>query len=177
MDEPASDVIALAQGGDRAAREAVLAYLYPLLRKHLSFASGFHPEVDDWVQDALLAVLAALPRFEGRSSLKTWAMRIGLRAAGHGLRAARRRPAPTDQELDEVFELDPVARDELRFLSAALSQLAPKKRDAFVAMEILGMTAQEAGAALGTFANTAASRCRHARAELLAAHARREKKL
>jgi DNA-directed RNA polymerase specialized sigma24 family protein len=53
-------------------------------------------------------------------------------------------------------------------LRRALAKLAPKKRDAFVLMAIFELTAAEAGRALGTFANTAASRFRHARAELAA---------
>ena len=55
----------------------------------------------------------------------------------------------------------------------ALAALDPKKREAFVLMGIFELTAAEAGRALGTFANTAASRFRHARAELEAYLARR----
>lgn len=51
-------------------------------------------------------------------------------------------------------------------LRRTLATLSPKKRDAFVLMAIFELSAEEAGRALGTFANTAASRFRHARAEL-----------
>jgi DNA-directed RNA polymerase specialized sigma24 family protein len=59
-----------------------------------------------------------------------------------------------------------VAAAELRVLQRALSTLTARKRDAFVVMAIFELTADEAGRVLGTFANTAASRFRHARAEL-----------
>jgi DNA-directed RNA polymerase specialized sigma24 family protein len=51
-------------------------------------------------------------------------------------------------------------------LQRALADLTPAKRDAFVLMAIFELSAEEAGRALGTFANTAASRYRHAKAEL-----------
>jgi DNA-directed RNA polymerase specialized sigma24 family protein len=54
-------------------------------------------------------------------------------------------------------------------LQRALAALSPKKRDAFVLMEIFELSQEEAGRVLGVPANTAASQCRHARAEL---HAR-----
>jgi DNA-directed RNA polymerase specialized sigma24 family protein len=53
-------------------------------------------------------------------------------------------------------------------LQRALAALNPKKRSAFVLMEIFDLTAEEAGKALGVPANTAASQCRHARRELQA---------
>jgi DNA-directed RNA polymerase specialized sigma24 family protein len=51
-------------------------------------------------------------------------------------------------------------------LGHALDKLTEKKRDAFILMSLLELTAEEAGVALGIPANTAASRDRHARAEL-----------
>ena len=71
--------------------------------------------------------------------------------------------------MDEgVFDLEPRAAAELAILQRALAVLSPKKRDAFVLMTIFELSAEEAGRVLGTFANTAASRCRHARVELQA---------
>jgi DNA-directed RNA polymerase specialized sigma24 family protein len=56
---------------------------------------------------------------------------------------------------------------ELELLIRALGRLKLKKRQAFVLMAILDYSAAEAGEILHISANTAASRCRHARQELL----------
>jgi DNA-directed RNA polymerase specialized sigma24 family protein len=67
-----------------------------------------------------------------------------------------------------VFDLAPAAAAELAMLRRALAALTPKKRDAFVLMAIFELSAEEAGSVLDIPSNTAASQCRHARAEVLA---------
>jgi RNA polymerase sigma-70 factor (ECF subfamily) len=114
----------------------------------------------------LLALHRALPRFRGDASVRTWAIAIALRVARrvrHG--ASRRPPAVTDLEI-AVFDTDLSGAAELAMLRRLLARLSPKKREAFVLMGILELTAEEAGRALGTSANTAASRYRHGRGEL-----------
>jgi RNA polymerase sigma-70 factor (ECF subfamily) len=144
----------------------VLEHLHPLLSRQLGFMFGFGPSTDDAVQESLVAILEALPSFRGDARIETWATRIALRTAWRMLKRERR-AAPVEPP-EETYEIDYVRRAELRRLLEALESLSPKKREAFVLMELFDFTAQEAGRALGTFANTAASRCRHARAELSA---------
>jgi RNA polymerase sigma-70 factor, ECF subfamily len=159
-DGPAPDEIA----GDR---QAFIARLYPIVRKHLGFLLGFHPSTDDAVQESMLAIYRALPRFRGDSSPATWALAIASRIGRRHLRRERRlHEAPTElAPSPEGFE--PLARSaEMVLLIRALERLAPKKREAFILMAIFELTAKEAAAVLGTFSNTAASRYRHARTEL-----------
>jgi RNA polymerase sigma-70 factor (ECF subfamily) len=156
-----------AQSGDVVARHELLVELYRAVRKHVYLVIGAGPIADDAVQDTMIALDRGLAAFRGEASPRTWALAIATRTA----RRLRRRESR--YELVEagvadaiVFDLSPVASAELAILQRALATLAPKKRDAFVLMAIGELTAEEAAGALGTFAATAASRYRHARAEL-----------
>jgi RNA polymerase sigma-70 factor (ECF subfamily) len=161
-----TDLAVRARSGDAAARDELLRELYRAVRKHVFFTLGGGALADDAVQEAMVAIYRALPGFRGDANPRTWALTIATRAA----RRVRRREAPhaAGDEPDDVavFDVDAAAAAELVLLGRALARLAPKKREAFVLMSLLELTAEEAGAALGTFANTAASRNRHARAEL-----------
>ena len=159
-----------AANGDRAAQQAVFQELFPLVHKHLSFVLGFGPTVDDAVQDSLLRIHRALPSFRGESSLATWALAIASRTAfKHGVRERKHH----GEELDEATRASPYGHSEatssteLRLLVKALGHVSLKKRLAFVLIAILDYSANEAGDVLGVSANTAASRFRHARQELL----------
>ncbi len=159
----------LAQAGREPERTQVLAYLYAVVHKHVSFITGFHPDVDDLVQETVLELHAALPGFAFRSTVKTWALKIASRKARRLLRRSLSRASRVDHDADvEAYAgaADPMAKDTLDELCRHLGKIDGKKREAFVLMDILGLTAKEAAGVLGTFANTAASRCRHARAEL-----------
>jgi RNA polymerase sigma-70 factor, ECF subfamily len=154
---------------DRAALRDLFAALFPRIHKHLSFLLGFSSLVDDAVQESMLQIHRALPAFRGESSVETWALAIASRTA---FKQARRERKHLAESLD-VTDLgvygpeDVVAGAEWRLLVKALGRLHIKKRIAFVVMGILEHSATEAGEILGTSANTAASRYRHARHELL----------
>jgi RNA polymerase sigma-70 factor (ECF subfamily) len=155
-----------AQGGDRAARQALLVELYTAVRKHVYLLIGGGALADDAVQDTMIAIHRGLEAFRGDASPTTWALAIATRTA---LRARRKeaRHQPADDAPDPAVEdFGPTSAAELALLQRALATLSAKKRSAFVLMAIFELSAEEAGRALGTFANTAASRYRHARAEL-----------
>ncbi len=157
-----------AQAGDGNARHGLLVELYGAVRKHIYLVLGPGAIADDAVQETMIALHRGLAGFRGdTASPRSWALAIASRTAYR----LRRREARY-QLLDEgtvdvgVFDLAPGEAAELTLLQRALATLSPKKRDAFVLMAIFELSAEEAGRALGTFANTAASRFRHARAEL-----------
>ena len=52
-------------------------------------------DADDATQSALISIVRALPRFDGRSKFSTWAYRIAVNAALDEVRRIRRRPAAT----------------------------------------------------------------------------------
>lgn len=156
-----------AQAGEHAARDELLRALYQAVRKHVYFTIGGGPLADDAVQETMVAVFQGLPGFRGDASPRTWALTIATRIA---LRIRRRdqRQVPTDELDPATFDVELEAAGQVVLLRRALARLTDKKRDAFVLMSLLELTAEEAGAALGVPANTAASRDRHARAELAA---------
>jgi RNA polymerase sigma-70 factor (ECF subfamily) len=150
---------------EAGARDELLRALYTVVRKHVFFTIGGGPLAEDAVQETMIALYRALPAFRGEASPRTWAITIATRTA---IRTRKResRHVPVEEVDAQVFDRDPMAAAELVLLGRALDKLTEKKRDAFVVMSLLDLTAEEAGAALGIPANTAASRDRHARSEL-----------
>lgn len=147
--------------------EAALAELYPLVRKHLGFLLGFHSLAEDAVQESMLAIYLALPGFRGQSTRTTWALAIASRVGRRYLRREERLSRSPGELAPAPAGFDPPAGSaELLLLIRCLERLPPKKREAFILMAIFELSAREAAAVLGTFANTAASRYRHARNEL-----------
>ena len=76
-------------GSPAGEREALIA-LAPRVRGWIFRYVGPHRDIEDLVQQALLEIALALDRFDGRSSVATYAHRIALRVAGHQLRRLRR---------------------------------------------------------------------------------------
>ena len=83
-----------AQGGDRAALEALLRRHHDRLYAVCRRLTGDDADAADACQEALLAVVRGLPRFDARSSFSTWAYRVATNAALDELRRRRRRPDP-----------------------------------------------------------------------------------
>ena len=169
----AGDLAALArraQAGDSVAYHELLVELYQAVRKHVYFVIGSGTVADDAVQETMIALHRGLASFRGdTASPQTWALSIATRIAYRLRRKEARYLLVEDGKVDVgVFDVAPSAAAELAILRRSLATLTSKKRDAFVLMEIFELSAAEAGRVLGTFANTAASRCRHARAELQA---------
>jgi RNA polymerase sigma-70 factor, ECF subfamily len=172
--EPGPDLAGLARravGQDRAALQVLFRALFPLVHKHLSFVLGFGPLVEDAVQESMLHIHRALPGFRGDASVATWALTIASRTAVKYARRERKHQAgELDRALAESLfgHATTTSSSELLLMVKALGRLSVKKRVAFVLFAILDCSATEAGEVLGTSPNTAASRYRHARQELLA---------
>jgi RNA polymerase sigma-70 factor (ECF subfamily) len=104
----------LRAGDERAFMELVDSYGPLMLRVALGYVRT--PAIaEEVVQDAWMGVLSGLDRFEGRSSLKTWILRILVnRAQTRGAREARCVPFSCVAEFDDG---EP-AVDAVRFLPA-----------------------------------------------------------
>jgi RNA polymerase sigma-70 factor (ECF subfamily) len=142
----------------RATQQATWRFL-----RHLLGGS----DTDDLVQETYLRALRGLPRFAGRSSARTWLLSIARRVAADQLRAARTRPrtSPLDEwqpAANGRFE-DEVVLDQL------LRQLAPDRREAFVATQVLGLSYAEAAQVCGCPVGTIRSRVARAREDLVVA--------
>jgi RNA polymerase sigma-70 factor, ECF subfamily len=155
-----------ANAGDSAARHELLLGLYGAVRKHIMMLVGSGSIADDAVQASMLAVHRGLPGFRGDSHPRTWALAIATRITLR-MRKKESRYVYIDESSEQADFSDATGSTaQIAWLQRGLATLSPAKRDAFVLMGLHEMSATEAGQALGTFANTAASRFRHARAEL-----------
>ena len=83
-------VVAAARAGDPLAIEELLAMLGPsLLRAVRALMGPSHPDLEDVVQDVLIAVVDALPSFRGDCSLLHFAIRIATRRTTSARRRSR----------------------------------------------------------------------------------------
>lgn len=122
---------------------------------------------DDVTQEAFLVVRRRLPQFDG-TSMRGWLFGIVRNVARNHMRGRRRRearlravPAPhVDRGPDEEVALAQAAHHLDRFLHT----LPIAQREAFVAMEIEGLTAKAIASSIGVPTRTVYSRVRVARA-------------
>ena len=125
---------------------------------------------DDLTQETYLRAVAALRRFRGDSSVRTWLLVIvpadlRRRAAPPRAppparcprRAAGAQPRPAD-------DADPAAASAIDHLVAALE---PDRRDAFVLTQLLGLSYAEAAEVCGCKVGTIRSRVSRARGDLI----------
>ncbi len=163
-------LLALAEGRSTVAE--AMAELYPLMHapiRRLCTALVREPaEVDDVVQEVLLAIYRGLPRFHGHARLMTWVRRITIRVA---LRHRdRRRRAQTDvlsTELTGGPPRDPVEADQLRQqLLEALRTLPTPQRTVLALALVEGLAQAEIAEILGIPPGTVWSRLHHARRRL-----------
>jgi RNA polymerase sigma-70 factor (ECF subfamily) len=137
--------------------------------------------IDDAAQDVFMVVHARLASFEGRSALRTWVFGIARRVArGHRL-ASRVRAGQGGgavETLPDVVSKSPLANLEAveaaHVLESLLASLTPKKREAFILVELEQMTVVKASKVLGVSSNTLYSRVRAVRLEFERALARLE---
>src|SRR6185437_294416 len=83
------DLLAAARLGDEDAFAGLIAPYRAALHVHCYRMLGSLPDTEDALQDALLRAWRGLPRFQGRSSLRSWLYRIATNAC---LSAVERRP-------------------------------------------------------------------------------------
>jgi RNA polymerase sigma-70 factor, ECF subfamily len=181
---PADDaaLVAAAQAGDRAALEALLRRhqdrLYAVCRR----LTGNEADAADACQDALIAIVRALPRFDGRAAFGTWAYRIATNAALDELRRRRRRPEPAGTVGDGTVgdgavgdgaapeaasRPGPTAAVDARLdVDAALAGLPPEFRAAVVLRDLCDLSYDEIAEVLDIPPGTVRSRIARGRAAL-----------
>jgi RNA polymerase sigma-70 factor (ECF subfamily) len=107
VDEEHELIARLCTGDERAFMVLVDAYGPLMLRVALGHVRS-RAVAEEVVQEAWLGVLAGIDRFEGRSSLKTWILRILInRAKTRGEREARCVPFSSLEEQDAEPSVDP----------------------------------------------------------------------
>lgn len=87
-----ADLVQLAQAGDLAALEELLRRHKRRVQMICRRITGDQDAGHDAAQEALLAVVRGIARFDGRSTFSTWVYRVATNAALYELRLRSRRP-------------------------------------------------------------------------------------
>ena len=162
--------------GDDDAREAVVSWCLPRVRRTLFFAYGPLPDTDDLVQETVSRILRSLGGFRIGSRFHVWVDRIAVnvardhfKARGYRLnleyddRALSHQP-PTrssqapDREVDQQRALD--------HLAAHLSEMKPDWRVPLVLRHLHGYTVPEIAAMLEISFEATKKRLHRGRREL-----------
>lgn len=166
----------------RAGRREALAELLrqhrPLVCRLARHLVGNDGDVEDVVQDVLVAVVGGIRRFRGEARLTTWITSITVRTALRHAQSRRRRDerqspleaTSSSQEARAVAGADPVAAVEARdfadHLRAAIAELPAPQRAVVVLRHVEGMELREIAQVLRTPVGTVKSRLHHARRAL-----------
>ncbi len=95
-----------AQGGDRDALDRLLRLHQDRIHRLCRRLTGNDADALDATQEALIAVVKGLPRFDGRSRFSTWVHRVATNACLDELRRRQRRPSlplPDRERADDAF--------------------------------------------------------------------------
>lgn len=169
-DQPTVDALVRAlRGSEVQIHQTVLRQLVPRVRGWVRAMVGPATESDDIAQEALCQIAEALFRYEGRSSVSTFAHRITMRAA---TRMRRKRPPARSVDAAELSTAEPSPalqverRARLVRLYVHLDRMADRRRTAIVLCDIEGLTPKEAAEVAGCSGNAMRNRLFQARAEL-----------
>ncbi|MFG2831462.1 sigma-70 family RNA polymerase sigma factor [Streptomyces sp. NPDC048434] len=162
-----------ARTGDERAVEQFVRATQLDVRRYVAHLSGDPQATDDLVQDTYVRALRSLPRFEGRSSARTWLLTIARRVVADRIRshAVRPRLAATDDWQTAAERVQPrgvPGFDEGVALAELLAALAPQRREAFVLTQLLGLPYAAAAGVMGCPVGTVRSRVARARETLVA---------
>ena len=165
----------LAGSGDPAATRRFLDSVWPTLSRVVNGVLGSrHPEVDDVMQQSLIAVLQALSAFRGDCHPAGYASRIALHVALRARKNAAMRRVRTET-LAQISASDPEvqwpgcevsAERRKKALRDLLTELPEEQADALALRVVLGWSLEEVAQATGAPLNTVRSRVRLAKEAL-----------
>jgi len=105
------ELVTAAQGGDRGALDQLLRRHYDRVHAVCRRITGHDADAADAAQEAMIAIVRNLERFDGRSSFGTWVYRIATNASLDELRRRRRRPMRSLTDDDDQAQQDPIDSD------------------------------------------------------------------
>ncbi len=171
--EPSEQVLARCRVGDSKAIEELFRTHAPVVERVLGRLVGPVADLEDLVQTVFLEAIAALARFRGEASFKTWLLSIATHVGQHYLRAGRiRRHIPLDLVPEDALPGDPQhdRRIDERRLATELHQLLdrikPKKRIALLLYVVEGHSIEDIAVLMGASQTATRSRVFFARREL-----------
>lgn len=168
------ELVTAAQGGDRGALDQLLRRHYDRVHAVCRRITGQEADAADAAQDAMIAIVRNLDRFDGRSSFGTWVYRIATNSSLDELRRRKRRGVVMGSEDDiahadladvgSTVRIDAIA-DHLA-LDAALRSLSDEYRLPVVLRDVADLDYAEIAAVLDLPPGTVRSRIARGRAAL-----------
>jgi RNA polymerase sigma-70 factor (ECF subfamily) len=178
LERPAEDrlagLVTAAQSGDLAAMRRVLEAVAPKVARVVRGVLGHgHPDVEDAIQESLIALVRALPAFRGECPARSYAARIAVRTAVQARHRSRdrgaREPALGDEPAPSHASVpDAAGARRRRLLEALLAELPPAQAETLALRVVLGCSLEETAQATGVPLNTVRSRMRLAKQALKA---------
>jgi RNA polymerase sigma-70 factor (ECF subfamily) len=165
--------VSAARTGDRDALDLLLRRHHDRLFALCRRIMGNQADALDATQEALIAIVRGLPRFDGRAAFTTWSYRVATNTCLDELRRRRRRPEPVLQD-DDRTELDvdrsaPSVEEQIvarLSLDDALQDLPLEFRAAVVLRDVCTLDYAEIAAVLEIPPGTVRSRIARGRALL-----------
>lgn len=169
------ELVSRTQAGDRGALDELLRRHYDRIYAICRRIAGNDADAADATQEALLAIVRGIARFDGRSAFSTWSYRVTTNACLDELRRRKRRPLPSviDEQEDwgertpdpssSHFDQDIVERD---VMATALQELPDDFRIPVILRDCAGLDYAEIAATLDIPAGTVRSRIARGRAKL-----------
>lgn len=171
-------LIEAARNGSRDALDQLLRRHHDRVYAVCRRITGNHADACDAAQEALIAMVRGLDRFDGRASFGTWAYRIATNASLDELRRRRRRPSLAPEIRDDhgassqFDHADPTAIDpgdalgDRMAIDAALAQIPEDFRVPVVLRDVADLDYAEIAAVLDVPLGTVKSRIARGRAQL-----------
>ena len=130
--------------------------------------AGNDADALDATQEALIAIVRGLPRFDGRAAFSTWCYRVAVNACLDELRRRKRRPVPVgDDRPEPAAGGDPANQAAARIdVDRALGGLALEYRTAVVLRDLCALDYAEIAEVLEIPSGTVRSRIARGRAQL-----------
>ncbi|MEM7324132.1 MAG: RNA polymerase sigma factor [Actinomycetota bacterium] len=157
-----------AQTGDRGAVDELLRRHYDRLYAVCRRVAGNDADAADGCQEALMAIVRGLPRFDGRSTFKTWSYRVATNACLDELRRRNRRPIAvmeTPEPTSDEPGMDQRLADQM-VLDEAMEQLSEEFRLPVVLRDVGGLDYAEIAETLSIPPGTVRSRIARGRKQL-----------
>jgi RNA polymerase sigma-70 factor (ECF subfamily) len=171
-DDDDRTLIVAAQAGDRDALDRLLRRHHDRFFAVCRRLTGNEADARDATQEALVAVVRGLPRYDGRAAFTTWAYRVVTNACLDELRRRRRRPDPglPDHEAERPGDAPDVATTVVDHLALdeALATLGEDFRAPVVLRDVVGLDYAEIAEVLAIPAGTVRSRIARGRRALAA---------
>lgn len=163
-------LVAAAQRGERDALEALLRRHADRMLTVCRRITCNEADAADALQEAMVAVVRGIGRFDGRAAFGTWAHRVAANAALDEVRRRNRRAVPDDGlHTDDTDHVHAAPRDPDTRLDVedALRTLPVDFRAAVVLRDLCGLDYAEIGELLGVPGGTVRSRIARGRAALV----------